>query len=112
MFSQQYFLTYTVVFTGRIMDCERSVIEEAHIHIFGFTHRKNNQFEKKLMRQNTNKMNMPFPPPPSITELPRSLRIRSGDRGRSISGRGGWDMHIFSSQISETIDSKMQNMNT
>ena len=54
MFSQQYFLTYTVVFTGRIMDCERSEIEEAHIHIFGFTHRKNNQFEMKLMRQNTN----------------------------------------------------------
>ena len=31
-----------------------SVIEGAHIHIFGFTNRENNQFQKKLMRQNPN----------------------------------------------------------
>ena len=35
-------------------DRGRSVIEGAHIHIFGFTNRENNQFQKKLMRQNPN----------------------------------------------------------
>ena len=35
-------------------DSGRSVIEGAHIHIFGFTHCKNNQFQKKLMRQHLN----------------------------------------------------------
>ena len=35
-------------------DRERSVIEGAHIHIFGFISRENNQFQKKPMRQNPN----------------------------------------------------------
>ena len=30
------------------------VIERAHTCIFGFTNRENNQFQKKLMRQNAN----------------------------------------------------------
>ena len=87
MFSQQYFLTYTVVFTGRIMDCKRSVIEEAHIHIFGFTHRKNNQFEKKLMRQNTNKMNMPPPQLPNSRGL--CVYVQAIVEGRLVEGGGG-----------------------
>ena len=33
-----------------IRDCRISVIEGAHIHIFGFTQRENNQFQKKLIR--------------------------------------------------------------
>ena len=36
------------------MDRERSVIEEAHFHIFGFNHRKDSQFQKKLLQQNLN----------------------------------------------------------
>ena len=43
----------------------------AHIHIFVFTHRKNNQFQKKLMRQNPNV----WIRAPSITNLPRFLKI-------------------------------------
>ena len=45
------------------------IIEGAHIHIFGFTNRENNQFQKKLMRQNLNIWIWA----PSITDLPRSL---------------------------------------
>ena len=37
-----------------VRDRGRLVIEGAHIHIFGFTKRENNQFQKKLMRQNPN----------------------------------------------------------
>ena len=37
-----------------IRDRGRSVIEGVHIHVFGFTNRENNQFQKKLMRQNPN----------------------------------------------------------
>ena len=44
----------TLVYEGNIRDRGRSVIEGAHIHIFGFTNRENNQFQKKLMRQNPN----------------------------------------------------------
>ena len=35
-------------------DRVRSIIEGAHIHIFGFTNRENSQIQKKLMRQNPN----------------------------------------------------------
>ena len=35
-------------------DRERSAIEGVHIHIFVFPHRKNNQFQKKLIRHNPN----------------------------------------------------------
>ena len=101
MFSQQYFLTYTVVFTGRIiMDCERSVIEEAHIHIFGFTHRKNNQLEKKLMRQNTNRMNMPPPPPPQLPNF-RGLcvYVQAIMEGRLV--EGGDEICIYSRHRSQ-----------
>ena len=32
----------------------RSIIEGVHIHIFVFTDRKNNRFQKRLITQNTN----------------------------------------------------------
>ena len=49
-----YFKEVSEIDVFRFRDRGRSVIEGAHIHIFGFTNRENNQFQKKLMRQNLN----------------------------------------------------------
>ena len=53
--------TYVPCFFDMLMYClgtltgrGRSIIGGAHIHIFVFTDRKNNRFQKKLMMHNTN----------------------------------------------------------
>ena len=45
---------FVETFRGHSNNRGRSVIEGAHIHIFGFTNRENKQFQRKLMRQNSN----------------------------------------------------------
>ena len=56
---QKYWPTYQIqIFSTQtttvIRDRGRSLIEGPHILIFGFTNREDNQFQKKLMRQNPN----------------------------------------------------------
>ena len=45
----------------------------ADIHIYVFTHHKNNRFQKKLIVQNTN-----IKPPPQIIDLATALKIGKG----------------------------------
>ena len=44
----------TILWVEQIRDRGISINEGPHIHIFGFAQRENNQFQKKLMRQNPN----------------------------------------------------------
>ena len=48
-YTKQHFPGFSRAFQDR--DRGRSVIEGAHIHIFGFINRENNQFKKKLYNE-------------------------------------------------------------